>query len=356
MSTEQPLIPPAPRRGQVSLRTVLTVGMGVLGLLAVIEGVTRSTFAISLTLAALLLALAIDHGVQLLVRHGVHRSIAIAIVVTLLLAFLVGVGFMLIPPALAQGKELIGQLPGFIRGVRRSVLFQRLDGHLNLSERLQDLEGGSGDVISGAAKPVISAVGGIVSSVVAVVTILTLAVFMVIFGGRLLRSTIEELAVERREVYETVLDKIYVSIGGYLAGLSLVCAINATLTTTFLAIDRVPFFLPLGIVSGMSSMIPYVGPFVAASAISLLAFVTGGAWHGLAAVIYFLVYGQLEGNVLAPLIFRRTIRVNPLVVTLSVLFLGEIAGVAGAIVAVPAVAAVQIIVKEVVLFRRRRPA
>lgn len=345
---------PGPRRSQVNLRTVLTVGLGVLGILAVIEGLTRCTYAISLTLAALLLALALDHAVQVLVRRGVRRGIAIPIVVVLLLAFVAGIGYMLIPPAVSQGKALIGQLPGFIRGMQRSSLFHRLDNYLNISERLQALDTGASSVISDAAKPVISAVGGIVSFVAASVTIFVLAVFMAIFGGPLIRGMLEELVVARRDVYETVLDKIYNSIGGYLAGLSLICAINATLTTTFLAIDRVPFFLPLGIVSGMSSMIPYAGPFVSAIVITLLAFATGGAWHGLASAIYFLVYGQLEGNVLAPLIFRRTIRVNPLVVTLSVLFLGDIAGIAGAIVAVPAVAAVQIIVREVLAFRRNR--
>lgn len=355
MTNGQSVVSPAPRRGQISLRTVATVGLGVLGLLAVIEGLTRSTFAISLTLAALLLALALDHGVQVLLRRNIRRSVAIVIVVTLLLAFLVGIGYILIPPAVTQGKGLVGHLPSYLGEIHGSAWFRRLDGRLSLSERLQDLEAGSGGVLSGAAKPVISAVGGIVTSVVALVTILVLAVFMVIFGGPLIRRMLEELVVVRRDVYETVLDKIYVSIGGYLAGLSLICGINATLTTTFLAIDKVPFFLPLGIVSGLSSMIPYVGPFVSASGICLLAFATGGAWHGLAAVIYFLVYGQLEGNVLAPLIFRRTIRVNPLIVTLSVLFLGEIAGIAGAVVAVPAVAVVQIIVKEVLLFRRQRP-
>ena len=148
--------------------------------------------------------------------------------------------------------------------------------------------------------------------------------------------------------------KIYQSIGGYLGGLTLICSINATLTTTFLAINRVPFFLPLGIISGASSTIPYAGPLVTGTLISLIALVTGGAWHGLASGIYFILYGQLEGNILSPLVFRRTVHVNPLVVTVSVLFLGEIAGVIGAIVAVPVVAALQIIAREILRERRQQ--
>ena len=73
-------------------------------------------------------------------------------------------------------------------------------------------------------------------------------------------------------------------------------------------------------------MVPYAGPFVAGTFISLIALVTRGTWHGVAAAIYFITYGQIEGNILGPLIFRRTVHVNPLVVTLSMLFFGEIAG------------------------------
>jgi predicted PurR-regulated permease PerM len=107
-------------------------------------------------------------------------------------------------------------------------------------------------------------------------------------------------------------------------------------------------------VAGLSSLVPYAGPFVVGTGISLIAFATQGLWHGVAAAIYFITYGQIEGNVLGPLIFRRTVHVNPLVVTLSVLFFGELAGIMGAIVAVPVVATLQIILREVLRIRREQ--
>jgi putative heme transporter len=136
-------------------------------------------------------------------------------------------------------------------------------------------------------------------------------------------------------------------------GLTLICAVNTTLTTIFLAINGVPFFLPLGILSGLSSMIPYAGPVVAGTVITLLTLITGGVWHALASLIFFVAYGQLEGNVLAPLVFRRTVHVNPLIVILSVLFLGELAGIIGAVIAVPVVAALQIMAREMLRVRRQ---
>jgi predicted PurR-regulated permease PerM len=143
-------------------------------------------------------------------------------------------------------------------------------------------------------------------------------------------------------------------MGGYLGGLLGICAINATLTTVFLVILRTPFFLPLGILSGSSSLVPYAGPLVTGATVTVFVLVTGGPWKALAAAIYFVLYGQLEGNILAPVVYRRTVHVNPLVTLLAILFLAEFMGIAGAILAVPVAAAAQIMMREVLAHRRAR--
>jgi predicted PurR-regulated permease PerM len=311
---------------------------------------------VALVGTALMIAIALDHAVRILERRGLKRPVAIAAVTFAGLALAVGFGFTLIPPAVDQGQELVHNAPHFIRTARESGAFRSLDQRFHLAERLLTFEQRLPEMLEGAATPLLNALGGVLSGIAAAVTITFLVVFMLIFGGRLLEVALAEARPERRPVYADVLAKIYQSIGGYLGGLALICLINATLTTTFLAIDRVPFFLPLGILAGLSSMVPYAGPFVMGTAISLIALFTAGTWHGVAGAIYFIVYGQIEGNILGPLIFRRTVHVNPLVVTLSILFLGDIAGVMGAIVAVPVAAALQIVLREVLRMRREQLA
>ena len=290
----------------------------------------------------------------MLVRRGLKRSLSIAVVSILLAGLLTGLGFTLIPPAISQGQALVEQAPSHIHNARNSRLFRHLDARFHLADHIEKLEKGLPTMLEGAATPILAAVGGVLSFVGAAVTVLLLTAFMLIFGGRLIHAAMDEARPESRNLYGDVLDKIYRSIGGYLGGLALICTVNATLTTTFLAINGVSFFLPLGILSGLSSMIPYAGPVVTGTVITLLTLITGGGWHALACVIYFIAYGQFEGNVLGPLIFRRTVHVNPLVVILSVLFLGEMAGIVGAIIAVPVVAAFQIIAREVLRVRRQR--
>ena len=349
----QPNQHPEIQPSQVTLKTVFTVCFGVLLVLAIVSAVMRAEVAIALIAAAVMIAVALDHLVRLLQRRGVGRMGAVAIVSGGVLVVVTACGFLLIPPVVDQGRELIVNAPRFARVALASSVFRTLDTKFHLARHLVDFEHRLPEMIEGAATPILSAMGGVLTGAGAAVTITVLVVFMLIFGERLVAAALADARPERRPVYEDMLGKMYQSVGGYLGGLMLICTINAGLTTSFLAIDRVPFFLPLGIASGLSSMVPYAGPLVMGTTISIVALFTEGLWHGLAAGIWFVFYGMLEGNVIGPLVFRRTVHVNPLVVTLSILVLGEIGGIMGAIVAVPVVAVLQIILRELRRIRRQ---
>lgn len=337
---------------QVTLKTVFTVCLGVLIVVTVTMAILKSLVTVSLACAALVLAVTLDHGVRLLVARGVGRGLAVAVIILLFIGLLVGLGFTLIPPAIAQGKALIQQGPSLARSVSQTEIFQRLDQHFQLGQRIQGLEHNLPVLLDRAATPLLAAVSSVFSVLVALLTVFLLVAFMLVSGGRVIQASLREARPETRQGYANMLHKIDRSIGGYIGGLTLICALNATCTTIFLAINRVPAFLPLGILSGFSSTVPYAGPLATGSFITLVTLATMGPWHALASLIFFIAYGQLEGNVLSPLVFRRTTHVNPVIVLLSVLFFGELGGIIGAILAVPAVATLQILVREILLARR----
>jgi predicted PurR-regulated permease PerM len=339
----------------VSLKTLFTVIGAVIGAWALVAFVERTVVALTLTISALMIAVALNHGVVFLVRRAhLPRPWAVAAVVLAALALMVGLGFTVIPPAVGQGKSLVVRLPEILAAARATRAFHFLDDRLHIAERLLSFEQQLPRMLEETAAPILSVLGGVLSGVAAVVTVAVLAVFMLIFGGNVVNAMVRETLPERRPRYRTVIDKTYASIGGYLLGLGLICFTNATLTTIFLAIVGVPFFLPLGIVSGLSSLVPYAGPAVVGTSVTVIAMATGGVGTGIACLIYFVAYGQLEGQVLAPLVFRRTVHVNPLIVILSVVFFGELAGIIGAVMAVPAAAALQILLREVLRERRER--
>ncbi len=340
---------------QVSVKTVLTVCLTVVGVATVVYIVLQTRVAMTVTIGAVLLAVALNHAVQALERLGVRRSLAIAAAMLMLLLVFAGIGVVVIPMALTQGKALIEQVPQLIAKAKDTYLYETLDARFHIEEQLRVLGVGDGN-LQGALQPAFRVIGGAVSVFIAFIAVFFLTIFMLAFGPRVIRAWLSETTALHRERYERVLGKIYTSIGGYLAGLVLVASVNACLTTLFLAINQVPFFLPLGITSGMMSFVPYLGPAVMAVCTSTISLATGGPWHAVATAIYFILYGQLEGQVLSPIVYRRTVKLNPLIALLAALFFLELAGILGALVAVPAAAAGQILLREFLLMRRERLA
>jgi len=335
---------------QVTVKTVFTVCFTVLAVAALVYFLLNTRVSVVLTLGAVMVAIALNHAVEALTRRGLRRSLAIAAVLLALVAVGVGLGLLLIPPAIAQGRALVAEAPALWEKVQHTRFFLAFDERFDVQAQLRQ----GREAATGAINPVLTAVGGVLSALGGLITLLFLTIFILIFGPGLVAALLAETGPASRPRYERIVASIYRSVGGYLGGLLGICSVNAMLTTAFLAITRMPFFLPLAILSGASSLIPYAGPLVVGSMISVLALITGGIWKALATAIYFVLYGQLEGNVLGPLVYRRTAHVNPLLTILSILFLAEFMGIAGAVIAVPIAAAAQIVARELLAMRREQ--
>ncbi len=329
---------------QPTVRTTVKLSLAVLLVVVAAWLVYRAQGAVGAILAAALVATALLHAVDALERRRVRRGLAKALAITGFLAALAGLGLALVPRAASQTAALVQRAPQLLQRVQNSQLVRHLESTFHLSENLQKPGGAAS--LQQVGPPALAAVSSAIGLVVWLAMVLFLAVFMVLFGEELVGATLQLARPERRERYERVLRSVYHSVGGYLAGLTLICTINATLTTIFFAVTGTPYFLALGILSGFSSLVPYAGPLVVHSALTLFVLTTAGPWHALATLSYFVVYDSLEGNVLGPLVFRRTVHVNPLVSLASVLVLGEFAGIVGALVAVPVAAAGQILLRE----------
>lgn len=346
---------PAPvPRSQVTVKTVLTICGTVVGVVAVIYLVIHGIVTLTLTVTACLLAVAFNHGVDWLRKWGLGRPMAIAVVMLLLLGVLIGVGFLIIPPTVAQVSDLADRLPELNARVHDTQLFQWLDTRLHIEQRLGSLGKGDSGLLQWAVNPALALLRGLMAGAGGFVTVLFLVIFMLAYGGRLVQGVLAESLPVHRQRYERVLGKVYHSVGGYLSGLALIAVVNATCASIFLAIVGVPYFLPLGILSGLGSLIPLVGATLAGLVLSLVALASGGWLDGVVVLAYVGCYQMFENHVLAPVIYKRTVSLNPLVTLLGILLFAELAGVLGAFLAVPIVGTCQIIIRELLLLRRER--
>jgi predicted PurR-regulated permease PerM len=300
------------RRPQVTFKTIIVVALAILLVGATAWVVVTAHFAVALTGLALLTAVALDHIVKRLERWKVKRWLAIIVVILCLIGVASALALLIIPAAVTQATNLIKSFPELLDSVRGSRTFHAIDRVFHIQAELDNPSRKLAQIAKSEMTPLLSLVGGVLTVVSGVVVISFLAIFMLVFGGPLIATILAETRADRRSVYQSVIRRLHDALGGYVIGLVVICSINATVTTIFLAVNRTPFFLPLGLLSGMSSAIPYAGPCASGITISAVAFGTGGVGHGIAAVIYFILYGQLEGNVLGPLIFRRAVRSSSL--------------------------------------------
>jgi putative heme transporter len=342
------------RPSQVTLKTAFTVCFAVATTAALLIFVLRTRGTLTLAACAAMVAVALNHVVHFLQRRGIQRGWAIALVMLGASLLLAGVLLLVIPAAVAQGRALIEQAPKLFEDIRHTGLFSWLDRHFGVEQSFRDALTNGGGLAHVGASPVLGAIGGVLAAMAGAATMAALVVFMLVFGPGLLADLFQLFEAEARSRWERISARTYVSIGGYLGGLLVICSVNATLTTTCLAVLKLPFFLPLGILSGFSSLIPYAGPVTVAVVVTILTLLTSGAVKAAIVVGYFLLYGQFEGNVLGPYIFRRTVHLDPLVTLLAILLLAELMGVVGAVVAVPVVAVAQVVFRDLLVDHRSR--
>jgi len=339
-------------RSQLTLRTAFTACFAVVATVGAVLFVLEARVALTLTVVAIMVAIALDHVVRRMEMRGLRRGWAIALTTQLMTLLIIGLILVVVPAAVRQLEEFIATTPRILDSLRHSSWFASWNERFGVEERLKDRFSGAFGLAQSAVTPILGAVTSALGAVAGFVTVLALTVFMLVFGGGLVRRLLEVVPAVDRPRWEDVLAKSYSAVGGYLAGILFICSINATFTTAVLALIGAPYFLPLGLLSGFSGLVPYAGPIFTGAFITLVTLATGGAVKALIVLAYFLLYGQLEGNVLGPFVFRRTVHIDPLVTLLSVLFLAELLGVAGAVVAVPAVAVAQIFVNELLAARR----
>src|SRR5207244_1068215 len=134
-------------------------------------------------------------------------------------------------------------------------------------------------------------------------------------------------------------EDVYRATAGYVAGNLVISVVAGTTTYLTLLALGVPFAVPLAVLMSFLDLIPLVGATIAGIAVLLVTLFTNFPTATIVWLVVFVVYQQVENNVLQPIVYRRTVDVPPLVVIVAVLVGGSLLGVLGALVAIPIAAA-----------------
>jgi len=156
---------------------------------------------------------------------------------------------------------------------------------------------------------------------------------------------------QSRERWRSVGHDIYRAVGGYVTGNLLISLIAGVSTAIVLLIMGVPYSVALGLIVGILDLIPLAGATLAAIIVGAVAFLHSIP-AGIIVIVFFVVYQQIENHILQPVVYGRTVQLSPLVVLISVLIGAELAGVLGALAAIPVAGSLQVVFVDWLRHRR----
>lgn len=291
------------------------------------------------------LALVLAPLVRFFEHRGLRRGPAVAMSYLVMIALVAGLVALVAPPVVKQIAEFVQHLPDYVDDIKQSERIRELDADYGFVEKLEE----NASRLAAQIPDAIAVVQGIVSWLLAtafnLVTVIVVSVFLLLDGRRLRDFLLGQLKPGPRERAEVIIHDVDRAVGGYVFGVSVLALVAGTLSWVVMSIAGVPFAAPLAVTVAVLNFIPIIGSAIAAVIVALVA-LTVSPGVCLAWVVYFLVYQQVENNLLQPAVYRRTLNLHPLLVIAAVLIGSSQMGLIGALVAIPAAATVQILVKD----------
>jgi len=329
-------------------RTILVVLGIILAAVVMIEIVQAARGILIWIGVAVFLALALNPAVDWLERHGVRRrGVAVAIAFVGAILAITALAATIVPTIVTQVNDFVDAVPDYVEDLtagRGRLGF--LEREYQITERVREAlaEGGASGAL-GLSDTALAVTRGVVTGVVATVTIAFLTLFMLLEGPRWVERFYRLLPVEKQPRTRAIGEQIYRTIGGYVTGNLTISLIAGIVSTAVLLALDVPYAVALGLLVAILDLIPLAGATIAAVIVTTVAFLDATT-TGIIVLVFFVVYQQLENHVLQPVVYGRTVQLSPLAVLIAVLVGAELAGVIGALAAIPVAGAIQVILAD----------
>ena len=323
----------------------------VFGLLVLIE----LRHVLFVLFVSILFAAALSGPTARLEAWRIPRALAALLVYLFMLAVIVATGWLVIPPLFQQVAAFADQAPGYAEryeGIRETYDKLR-ENYPALAPFDRQMSRLGAAILQRAGDRVVELPSALFGILLDVLAVFFISLLLVTSRERILGFFLNVVHPTDRQKVADVIDKMWNRVGYYLRAKVIVMAIIGTLTYVALRLIDVPFAVPLAIVVALGEAIPRVGPWLAR--IPLLAVAGLEGWETL--LLTFgasIVIQNLKGYVISPVVEGQQLDIHPLFVFVAVLIGAALGGFAGAFVAVPLAALIDVLFEEVVLPWRQR--
>lgn len=337
---------------QISSRLIAKVVVVACVVLAALYLVYLIRSVVGLFLIAVLLAVAIAPPVNWLDRRRVPRWVAILLVYLAGAGAIFGIGLLIVPPLVTGVENLSSDLPGYVQDLRNNPTFRKYDNRYGITQKLRQQARQLPSKLGEAAGTLRDVTVGVFSSFVKLFSILVIAFFLAKDGDRILAFGFRQLSPEREKRVRAVASDVSDAVSGYVFGNFVISVLAGLVTYVTLTVLGVPFALPLAILFGFFDLVPLVGATLGGILVGIVVAFTNFPLGLIVWVVVLIVYQQIENNMIQPFVYGRAVELHPLIVIVAILIGAALLGVLGALVAIPAAAAVQAVVRDYWRFSR----
>jgi predicted PurR-regulated permease PerM len=360
--------------GRIALGTI-----AVLGVLLLSYVVYKSLSILLLLFLALLIGTAIEPVVNWLRRGPFNRSTGILIVYSVLFIIIGVIGYILVTVFVSQLGDLGASLQRTIQDMQANV--NTMDAGF-IKQQLNSLLAAASNFVAPLVRPTPAAGSTDVEAITTtaltvaevffgVVTIFVVAFYWLSERTLIKRSLMSWLPASRANRVRRVWDEIEVKVGGWVRGQLTLMLIVGLISAVGYFVLGVRYWPALALFICIAEAIPLVGPYIGTAPAVLVALTQtgtdglpnllgmgdmGNATRALLVVVFAIILQTIEGNVLIPRIMKNSVGISPLTVIISILLGGTLAGLAGALIAVPIAGALQVVLTDLKAARETNQA
>jgi predicted PurR-regulated permease PerM len=342
--------------------SLVVIAAALLLTIVVLHARTEIRWVFTAVFLALAMNPAVDRIEALRVRgrNVVPRWLAILLVYVALLGIFVFLVLQVVPPIIREFESLGSKVPGYVHDFRdwanQNQEFQDLNSKYHITSTLTEQASSIPSKLGDAAGELRTVTVSILSHLLAAITILALTFFFLLDG----RQQGERLLARMSPDTATRLRRTAVRIAGVVksyVSVNLLLAIAAgVFTWLVLELLGVELAVTMGVIVGFFDLVPLIGFTVGGFFVAIVA-----AFHNfpgtlIAWLVLFLIYQQVQDRVIQPLLYKNAVRVHPAVGIVALLVGAQLAGILGALLAIPVAATIGVLIDEWLLYRRETGA
>jgi predicted PurR-regulated permease PerM len=349
---EHPFGPPGPPISRHSpFYKGFWTALGALVAFALVLAIRHVESVIVLIVVSIFLAVGLNPLVEWFERRGIKRAWAVLIVTMGLLGIVALFIVSLVPVLRDQINEIIDNAPGWLDSLRKNETVKNLDEKYGVIDKVtQKLQDPS--LASTAFGSIFSVGLAVLSALFNAFLVFVMTLYFLSALPKIKTACYSLAPASRRERVTNLGDEILRGVGGYVSGAFIVALCAGVSSFVFLEIAGLgKYALALALVVAILDFIPLVGATIAAVLVCVIGFATS-LGIGIACVVFYVVYQQVENYVLYPRVMRSSVDVPGVVTVVAVLIGGTLMGVVGAILAIPMAAAVLLLLREIVVRRQ----